>query len=196
MTIRDFIGKEFDSPIKSSTTRAMHGNWHKPQAKRLRHQTLTATDGATLSYTLLYYIPGLATICNLVGEPVITGYMSGCFLFRYRSRGVLRAAHVGTDLEHPNLDRKVKATWNAYIARPHVTDVYGFDPTRDFSDDLYSKAVGERAARFIGIFDTSGVSYIGLLAEAGNAVGKQVLLGIEPAPMRPWAAIMHSPKFN
>ena len=198
MEISDFIGKTIDVPIRSNNAVGdVRTLWHKPQNQRLKGQMLRATDGTTMPYTLLYYIPGLTTFCGIRGIPVLTGYMSGCYLFRYRRRGVLCAAHVGTDLDNAEWNRHAKETWKSYVDRPHITDVFGFDPLKDVSMALLQRAqsVGH-TPQVIGIWEGNGAARIGVVASSRTQPGKMILVGIEHAPLRPWAAIRNDPKMR
>lgn len=116
--IYDFVGEVVDEPIKSNNAAGdIRLLWDKPQRQRLRNQTLRSASGnKTMTYTLLYYIPGLTTYCGLHGIPIITGYMTGCYLFRYRQNGELRVAHVGTDDLKQDWSDKAKAAWKSIVA--------------------------------------------------------------------------------
>lgn len=82
MPLQDIVGKLIDDPIKSNNAVGdVRQLWDTAQQQSLTGQTATATDGTTMGYTLLYFIPGLTTWCALQGTPVLTGYMSGCYLF-------------------------------------------------------------------------------------------------------------------
>ena len=196
MQISDFIGKAFDVPIRSNNAIGdIRSLWDTPQKQRLKGQILRATDGKTMPYTLLYYIPGLVTYCGIRGVPVLTGYMSGCYLFRYRSRGELRAAHVGTDSDNQEFNRHAKACWKAYVNRPHVTNVEGFDPLRDVSTDLMMKArAAGTSPQVIGVWEGNGAMRVGMVVTDKNQLGKLILVGLEYARLRPWASIQNDPK--
>ena len=137
MNIHNFVGQVIDEPIKSNTEVGdVRLLWHKPQLQRAKGQTLRSTSGNTLPYTLLYFIPGLTTHCGIRGQTVLTGYMSGCYLFRFRYNGVLRAAHVGTHDNLKDWSDKAKDAWKALARHPGVSDIYGFDPLKDVSTNL------------------------------------------------------------
>lgn len=196
MTIHDFVGEEIDEPVRSNNAVGdVRTLWHQVQKQRLKNQTLRSTSGKTMPYTLLYYIPGLTTYCGIRGIPIITGYMSGCYLFRYRSNGELRAAHVGTDDIKKDWSDHAKDAWKSLARRAHITDIWGFDPLKDVSMRLLMDA--QRAGttpQVVGIWEGNGSARIGVVANRPG--GKKILVGVEPAPLRTWAAIQNDPKMQ
>lgn len=198
MNIYDFIGEVINEPIKSNSAISdVRTLWHRPQKQRLKNQVLRSDSGKTITYTLLYFVPGLTTFCGLrYGTPVITGYMSGCYLFRYRRHGELRAAHVGT---HDNLKEwsdKAKDAWKSYASKDYITDIWGFDPLKDVSMKLLMEANKLGSPQVAGIWDHNGSSRIAVLANSQKHLGKKILVGIEPAPLRSWSAIRNDPKMQ
>ena len=195
MRIADFVKESFDPPIKSDPAlKDVRNLWDRPHMARLKHQQLKA-GAKVLPYTLLYYQPGLVTHAGLRGETILTGNMSGCFLFRYRRQGQLRVAHVGTDLEHPELSKEAKKVWKDYVARPDITDVWGYDPAKQVSMRLLTEAMALGGGAIIGIFDTNGNPMIGVLAE-DKVTHKVRLVGLDNAFLQPWAQIANDKKFQ
>lgn len=191
MPLNDITGKSINEPIKSNNAVGdVRLLWDQIQKQRLKGQTLTAGDGTALSYTLLYYIPGLTTFCPMRGAPVLTGYMSGCYLFRYRYNGELRVAHVGTDDTKAEWSKKAKDAWKAHVALPGVADVFGFDPINDISDDLMRQAVGAGTnPQIIGAWEANGGARIGMVVSDPAGGGRRIIVGLEAAPLRAWRDI-------
>ncbi|MEY1555827.1 hypothetical protein AB3Y40_09355 [Yoonia sp. R2331] len=171
--------------------------WDRPRKLRLKNQGTVASDGTALQNTLLYYIAGLTTFCGLRHVPVITGYMSGCYLFRYRRNGDMRVAHVGTHDANAELSTRAKDAWKAYAAQPHITEIYGFDPIRDVSDNLMRTTIGQGPdPKIFGAWDPNGIAYIGMSVDDPAIPGNRLVTGVEPAPMRSWAMIAHDTKMQ
>jgi hypothetical protein len=197
MNIYNYIGKEIDNPIRSNNDLGDIRNlWHKVQKQRVKNLTLRSPDIASMRYTLLYYVPGLTTFCGIRGIPVITGFMSGCYLFRYRSKGELRAAHIGTHDTNDDLSNKAKNAWKSLVKRPHITEVWGFDPLKDVSTRLLLEAQKVGVPQIVGIWDSNGSSRIGVVAIPRGKLNKRILVGIEYAPLRPWSSIKDDPKMQ
>lgn len=197
MTIYDFIGEEFNEPIQSNNSVGdLRTLWHKVQRQRLKNQILRSTSGKILPFTLLYYIPGLTTYCGIRGIPIITGYMSGCYLFRYRSNGELRAAHVGTHDTNKEWNDHAKDAWKSLTRQPHISDIWGFDPLKDVSMKLLMEAQRVGNPQVVGIWEGNGAARIGVMANPVGKPGKKILVGIEAAPLRPWESIQNDPKMQ
>lgn len=47
-----------------------------------------------------------------------------------------------------------------------------------------------------GIWEGNGSVRIAVLANSQRHPGKKILVGIEPAPLRPWASIQNDPKMR
>jgi len=197
MTIYDFVGEVIDEPIKSNNAVGdVRLLWDKAQVQRLKNLTLRSINGKTLPYTLLYFIPGLTTFCGIRGIPVITGYMSGCYLFRFRHHGELRAAHVGTHDTLTQWSDKAKDAWKSFARSPSVSDIVGFDPLKDVSMRLLAEGQKIGNPQVAGIWDGNGGARIAVVATPKGHPGKKMLVGIESAPLRPWASIQHDPKMQ
>jgi hypothetical protein len=197
MNIADFIGEIVQDPIKSNNAVGdVRLLWDHPQKQRALNQVLTADSGKTLPYTLLYYIPGLTTYCGVRAVPILTGYMSGCYLFRYRYNGELRAAHVGTDDLRTDWSDKAKDAWKTIANDPNTTDAFGYDPLKDISMNLLME--GQRAGnpQIFGIWLSNGSMRVGVLSFNPSHPGRKVFVGFEPAPLRPWSSIQHDAKMQ
>jgi hypothetical protein len=195
-TIHDFVGKKIVNPITSKNVPNLRSLWHKVQIVRdkglIMRTDPTAPPLLSMPYTQLYYVPGLTTFCGIRGVPVLTGFMSGCYLFRYRSNGELRAAHVGTHDTNKEANDKAKAAWKALVAQPHITDVYGYDPARDISMRLIQESARYGAPNIFGMWEGNGGVRVGIIARHQD--NTWTMVGIETVPLRPWASIQHDAK--
>jgi hypothetical protein len=97
--------------------------------------------GTAWQFTFLKYCAGEVTVCALAGG-VLTGPMSGCYLFRYTgASGKPSVAHVGTDNtpDDPGTIR-AKEIWNTVVAAKGHNAV-GDAPTKTISkDDIFKIA--------------------------------------------------------
>ncbi|MBW8785379.1 MAG: hypothetical protein JF593_12215 [Novosphingobium sp.] len=197
MNIQDLIGEVIDEPIRSNTAIGdVRTLWDRPQLQRLKNQTMRSQSGKIAQYTLLYFIPGLTTYCGIRGTPVLTGYMSGCYLFRFRHNGELRAAHVGTHDNLTDWSDKAKTAWKWIANNPQVSDVFGFDPLKDVSLRLLSAAQKVGTPQVVGIWEGNGSARVAVFANSHAHLGKKVFVGMEPAPLRPWSSIQNDPKMQ
>lgn len=196
MSIYDFVGQQIDNPIKNNGAPVKSTMYGEPQKLRALNQTLRTLDGSKqMQFTLLYYVAGLTTYCGIRGTPILTGFMSGCYLFRFRKNGVLRAAHVGTDNTNETLNVAAKKAWRKLTDDRSVSDIYGFDPAKDVSDALLAEAQKLGGAmQVIGLWEGNGAMRVGLVSTSQD--GKMTLVGFEPAPLRPWSSIQHDPKMR
>jgi hypothetical protein len=148
-----------------------------------------------MTYTQLAYVPGLTATCGLRGVPVLTGWMSGCFLFRYIDvDGQMRAAHVGTDIDNPEAGDKAKAAWKTIANNPNVRDVMGFDAARDVNWNLVQQAAKFGVPQIAGYWDAHAISRVAVFATVPD-VRKRILVGVESALMQPWAVIRNDRRF-
>jgi hypothetical protein len=127
---------------------------------------------------------------------VLTGYMSGCYLFRFRHNGELRAAHVGTHDTLKEWSDKAKAAWKALTVAPGVSEVFGFDPLKDVDIRLLQEGAKIGNPQIIGIWEGNGSARIGVIATPPGHPGKKKLVGLQPAPLRPWLSIQQDPKMQ
>lgn len=195
MPLHDIVGKSINEPIKSNNSVGdVRLLWGTAQQQSLTGQTLTALDGTTLGYTLLYYIPGLTTWCAVGGAPILTGYMSGCYLFRYKVAGQMRVAHVGTDDTKADWSKRAKDAWKA-LAAGGATEIMGYDPINDISDDMMQRAVGAGTnPQIIGAWEANGAARVGMVVTDTANAGKRIIVGFEHAPLRSWREIQNDVK--
>lgn len=193
MNIYDFIGQKIINPITSKNVPDLKSQWDQAREVCDKNLTLQSADRRkSIPYTQLYYVPGLTTYCDIAGTPVLTGFMSGCYLFRYRQNGQLRAAHIGTHDTNKEANDKAKAAWKALVASPGVTDVFGYDPAKDISMGLIQKGARIGAPNVFGMWEGNGGTRVGIIVRHQD--NSWTLVGIEHAPLRPWSSIQNDPK--
>jgi len=195
MNIHDFVGEKIFNPIKSKNVPNLKEQWDQVRKVRDKGHTLLSVDRRKMmTFTQLYYVPGLTTVCGISGVPVLTGFMSGCYLFRYRDNGALYAAHVGTHDTNQKANDKAKAAWKNHIAQAHITDVFGYDPARDVSLGLIQQAAKIGAPNVFGMWEGNGGVRVGIIARHQD--NSWTLVGVEAVPLRPWSSIQNDPKMR
>jgi hypothetical protein len=198
MPIEQHIGAVMDEPIRNGAVSdgELRRIWDAPVKLREKNQIRALPGGRTLNFTLLRYIPGLVTYCSVGPNPVFTGYMSGCFLFRFRQGGKLYAAHVGTDDTNQEKNAKVKAVWSAFADRPDVTDVMGCNPALELSPSLLAQLrTSGRAAQIAGYWEPNGAMRTLVMAEIRGQIGKKEIFASDYSALRPWSVLRSLPKF-
>ena len=97
------------SPVPGQTTMS---------TVRVGNDPRNLVGGTPWRFTFLKYWAGEVTTSALAGG-VLTGPMSGCYLFRYTHAGRPSVAHVGTDTTPDSAGTvRAKAVWRAMMARP------------------------------------------------------------------------------
>jgi hypothetical protein len=89
-----------------------------------------------------------------------------------------------------------KSAWKSLTQQPHIIDIWGFDPLKDVSMKLLMDAQKAGPPEVVGIWDSNGSARIGVMANPPGKIGKKILVGIEPAPLRPWASIQNDSKMR
>ncbi len=160
------------------------------------NQVRALPDGRVLSYTLLPCIPGHVTCCSVGPEPVLTGYMRGAFLFRFRRGGRLHAAHVGTDDTDQEKNARVKAVWSAFAGRPDVSEVMGCNPALELSPSLLAQIrTSGRAVRIAGWWGPNGAMRTVVMAGVDGEDTKKEIFATEHSALRPWSVLRGLPDF-
>jgi hypothetical protein len=163
---------------------------------------------APWNVSFLHYIPGEVTTANL-SRPVLTGPMSGCFLFRYVAQGT-RVSHVGTaDDRESQQTQNAKADWKAFLAQSGATAVMGGAPADYFNDAERTRAkVGRMSAMpsVYGLFEPNGDAYAVLLAPIlidalypGHTQPQRMMLfaALKRMNLQPWTPIISAmPKWR
>jgi hypothetical protein len=142
-------------------------------------------------FTFLKYVAGAVTTAPFSGS-VMTGPMSGCYLFTYSDGGTPGVAHVGT-ADDPDKTKEAKKGWVAFAARAGVGSIVGASPFDSFSTNEYAQAMAQgRPPTVVGYFET-GKAYAMLLS-VGTA-DKMKLAAVKEMTMKPWDTIKTLPKF-
>ncbi len=123
----------------------------------------TATN-PSWQFTYLKYVAGAITTVQLA-TGVLTGPMSGCWLFKYRYQDRVHFAHVGT-AHNADSDESiaVKTAWRTFAERDDVANVAGFEPFGDFSTpELGAGMLGGNAPTVVGYIAAGGGSAYSML---------------------------------
>lgn len=207
---QDLVGRyiEYTIDMGGGAGAADHG-------KVITTQTTSATvnvynaglvrTGAPWTFTYLKYVPGAVTVATL-GGPVMTGPLSGCYIFKY-TQGGQKVAHVGT--ANTAIDPgtvAAKTAWKTLVAAPTVSNVTGSSPFHSFSVIDFKNAMIEGSMHnpiCVGYY-AGGMSYAMLLSRvpAINLPpvnrGLKLLLvsSVKQMDMQSWATIQAGPKFT
>ena len=159
--------------------------------------------GAPWVFYYLKYVPGAVTVAPLQGRPVMTGPLSGCYIFRYTQNGS-KLAHVGTS--HTPTDPgtlAAKTAWGGVMADRAVNNVTGSSPFHCFTALDFQNAVISGLPPIIVAYYTDAASYAMLLSKVPTATlplsyrGRALLRvsSVKQMTLQPWAAIRRGPKF-
>jgi hypothetical protein len=161
-------------------------------------------SGGIWNFTWLKFVPGWVTIAPLTA-PVLTGPMSGCYLFSYMDGAQQYVAHVGTSAK-PSSDESiaVKKAWRAFIGRPGVSNVTGADPFALFSNEEILRPRGKLVppSKVVGYFDGAGVGWAMTIGQVTAANGLNPLPGVsrvemvKPMPLAKWSTVALTEKFK
>jgi hypothetical protein len=160
--------------------------------------------GAPWVFYYLKYVPGAVTVAPLQGRPVMTGPLSGCYIFRYTQNGS-KLAHVGT--AHTPTDAgtlAAKTAWGGVMADRAVNNVTGSSPFHCFTTVDFGNAMikGGQAPIIVGYY-TDAASYAMLLSKVPTANlplaynGRALLRvsSVKQMTLQSWATIRRGPKF-
>lgn len=161
--------------------------------------------GAPWVFYYLKYVPGAVTVAPLQGRPVMTGPLSGCYIFRYSLNGP-KLSHVGT--AHSATDDATlaaKTAWGGVMADRAAINVTGSSPFHvwtgiDFQNGMVVK--GGEAPITVGYY-TDTASYAMLLSKVPQThlplafKGKAILRvsAVRQMTMQSWDTIKRGPKF-
>lgn len=160
--------------------------------------------GAPWVFYYLKYVPGAVTVAPLQGRPVMTGPLSGCYIFRYTQNGS-KLAHVGTS--HNATDPgtlAAKTAWGGVMADRAVNNVTGSSPFHCFTALDLSNAMikGGEVPIIVGYY-TDAASYAMLFSKVPTANLPQSYRGrallrvssVKQMTLQGWASIRRGPKF-
>jgi hypothetical protein len=158
-------------------------------------------NGKSWNFTFLKYVPGYTTVCPLTTN-VLTGPMSGCFLFTYMMGGQMMVSHVGTTIDSEEDTDKVKAGWRVFAKRQDVSAVQGASPFHVFEMDEITKGTYKGVPpSFGGYFLPNGQAYAIMFAPV--PVSWKPLTGwtariskVKPMPLQPWSVLENHSKFK
>lgn len=159
--------------------------------------------GQSWPFTFLKYVPGRTTVVAM-GNGLLTGPMSGCYLFRYTQAGVVMFAHVGT-ADDPGDPRsaQAKADWLTIISQPNTTDIQGGSPADYFTQGDVAAAMmsgNPMDVPICGYFTTTG-AYAMLLSKVKisdnpPAPGLMKVAKVKQMTLQPWNTLKVMRKFS
>jgi hypothetical protein len=149
-------------------------------------------------FDFLNFVAG-ATTTSPLANGVLTGPMSGCYLFKYRQHGQMHLAHVGTANAEGSADSiAAKTAWKRFAALAGVDEIHGADPFICYSDNEYDQAIdGEPRGPndypiVAGYFGPGGTGYSLLLSRVpGNKYPTfpqltLKIVGVKRMDLLPW----------
>lgn len=122
------------------------------------------------NFTFLNYCPGYVTVTP-VDTGVLTGPLSGCYVFRYTENGVPKVAHVGT-ADDPGDERSINAKddWVQFIKLAKATSIMGGSAFDMFTPAEIARAVlGDPMDVPICCYVTAHEAWAVLFAKVSNA---------------------------
>ncbi len=146
------------------------------------------------NFTFLNYEPGYVTTAPLAA-PVLTGPMSGCYLFTYTHRGAAMVAHVGTYMgENTTESIKAKLSWLRAADDVDITQIAGGNPLDYFRDVNMSSVRGIPGKPNIFGYFTSTAAYAIMLFNIAaniNAIGPHLskVVAVKKMHLQPWSSI-------
>ena len=199
------IGSRMNNPI-GGTAQSVNGHnletkhgydQVKDQMHRYRWKNRSHHLGGRLwRYTYLPYYPGLVTYCGIHDQQILTGWMSGCFLFRYIKGGRMYAAHVGTHETDEEKSDNAKRIWKNFADGTDVTDIWGFSPLSTVTDPLIKQAYDSATKLMIaGLWEPNGMMRTVIFGSQGLLATTVTLLGVVNPGLRKWSEIRNGPKF-
>lgn len=205
MHLGSYIGGQINNPIGGTAQSVKGHNLETTagydQVKNQMHRICWRNrahhiGGKLWRYTFLPYYPGLVTCCEVHDQQVLTGWMSGCFLFRYHHNGKRYAAHVGTHETDEAKSDTAKRIWKNFADSPGVTDVWGFSPLDSLTDEVVASAY--RSAMILkvaGLWEPSGIMRTAVFGSQGGNMARLTLLSVINPGLRKWSEIRGGPKF-
>lgn len=146
----------------------LDGQLINPQLMQVNVSTLGLTMRMPIQYAWLDYAPGRTARLPMGPYDVLTGYMSGCIIAQWSSKGVRYAGHVGTIDSRPDVNRPLKRTFAFDMAR----DTKGFNPLGAWQANEIRSILGKikpmPEARIFGLVTTHGEFYSILMGAFTN----------------------------
>lgn len=167
------------------------------QHVRFTNRARTVGTAGLWRFTRLPYYPGLVTWCGIHDVPVLTGWMSGCYLFRYVKNGRMHAAHVGTHESDDEKSNNAKRVWKTFADRVDVTDIYGVSPLDVVPDSLIQSAYRSATTlKVAGLWEPNGMMRVLIFGSQRGDMQSLELLGVETPALKTWAAVRNTSKFT
>lgn len=151
-----------------------------------------ADTGVPWNIEFLWWYPGENTTCRLQ-RPVLTGPMSGCYLFRYVSGGP-RIVHIGT-CEVAQESLRTKQNWKIYVnhtlGQAGSLTVFGNTPLDNAIPDVMelSRRGIMQGVKIFGLFLPDGSAYTLVMQQLLPLRTKLMVHAVRPMPLLPWAAL-------
>lgn len=162
---RDAIGP-LDGAIVDSKIAAtamiydgLDGQLVDPHLRMTNVSTLGFTMRMPVHHAWLDYAPGRTATLPMGPYDVLTGYMSGCIIANWTSKGVRYAGHVGTIDSRPDVNRPLKRKFAFAMSK----DTKGFNPLGAWPahevQAILSKIKPMPNPRIFGLVTTRGEFY-------------------------------------
>lgn len=157
----------------------------------------------TWPFTFLKYVPGRTTVAPL-GHGVLTGPISGCYLFRYTQGGGTYMSHVGT-ADDPGDIRSVQAKndWLTLVGQPGTTNVFGGTPIDYFPTAEVARAMlsGNPMDVSVCAYYTATEAWAVMLSKVPNTQptppgGLSKISGVKRMNLQPWESLQALRKFS
>lgn len=155
------------------------------------------------SFAFLQYVAGAVTVASRQ-KSVLTGPMSGCFLFKYSDAGPEKVAHVGTANAADSAEtKKVKESWRQVVGLRQVNNIAGASPYAVFSfEEITAAMLAPGCIPMVaGYFDRSGPAYSILLSPVPTSMNPPAtpmlkVSAIKPMPLTSWHTIRNFPAWK
>jgi len=158
------------------------------------------------SFRFLKYIEGETTVCHL-GTGVLTGPLSGCWIFRYNGQGGASVAHVGTVGATDKRTVEAKQTWVLNAGQTGNTQIVGVR-TSDIQKivlDVPRKAkllmVYQDAPPYVQNLYTSCYyvgqnAYMIVMAKNRHNPDQSMVLDVRKVTPQPWSSVQQLREFR
>jgi hypothetical protein len=153
---------------------------------------------APWSFRFLKYVQGETTVCQL-GNGVLTGPLSGCWIFRYNCNGPM-VSHVGTVSAGSSASLDAKRRWVAYANQNNATQIWGVR-TSDITKltlDIASRAhllmqnpvvAPDIMKMYVCLYFDAASAYMLVMAPLKNRPQCAQVLKVRQATPQPWASV-------
>ena len=147
----------------------LDGNVLDPYLRQVHVSSLGLSMHMPIQYAWLDYAPGRTATLPFGPYDVLTGYMSGCIIAQWSSKGVRYAGHVGTIDSRPDVNRPLKRNFAFAMAK----DARAFNPLAAWPsheiEQILTQINPRPDQRILGLITTSGDFYSILMASMPNS---------------------------